>query len=69
MALPKIYNKTEHQWHNNTTTSINEDELNAISAGLSDVDDRVIQLAGTIMEDVVIIKEDIEEVEGMMGDV
>lgn len=52
MALPKIYDKTEHQWHNNTTPSINEDELNAISEGLSDIDDRVIDLAGTLMETV-----------------
>lgn len=63
MALPKIYNKLEHQWHNNTTPSINENELNAISAGLSDVDDRVIQLAGTIMEDVPAIIEGLEIIE------
>lgn len=63
MALPKIYDKTEHQWHNNTTPSINEDELNAISEGLSDVDDRVIRLAGTIMEDVPRILEGLEIIE------
>lgn len=63
MALPKIYDKTEHQWHNNTTPSINEDELNAISEGLSDIDDRVIELAGTIMEDVPAIIEGLEIIE------
>ena len=62
MALPKIYDKTEHQWHNNTTPSINEDELNALSGGLSDLDDRVIGIAGDLMEDVAEIKGDIEEV-------
>lgn len=63
MALPKIYDKIEHQWHNNTTPSINEDELNAISEGLSDIDDRVIDLAGTIMEDVPAIIEGLEIIE------
>jgi hypothetical protein len=67
MALPKIYDKTEHQWHNNTTPSINEDELNAISEGLSDIDDRVIDLAGTIMEDVPAIQEALEEAETLVS--
>lgn len=60
MALPKIYDYLEHQWHNNTTPSINEDELNAISYGLSEVDDRVIDITGTLMEDVPQILEDME---------
>lgn len=63
MALPKIYDKIEHQWHNNTTPSINENELNAISSGLSDVDDRVIMLAGNMMETIPRLEEDIEEVQ------
>ena len=61
MALPKLFNLIT--WHNNTTPAINEDNLNAMSKGLSDVDDRVISLAGTIMEDVPQIQEDIEELE------
>lgn len=69
MSLPKIYDKTQHEWHNNTTPSINEDQLNAISAGLSDLDDRVIGLAGTIVEDVAEIRGDIAEVEGLIDDV
>ena len=55
MALPKLFERIF--WHNNTTPAINEDNLNAMSKGLSDVDDRVIELAGTIMEDVPAIQE------------
>lgn len=63
MALPKIYDKSEHQWHNNTTPSINEDELNAISGGLSDLDDRVIGLASDLMEKVPLILEKYDDIE------
>lgn len=63
MALPKIYDYRQHQWHNNTTPSINEDELNAISLGLSEVDDRVIDITGTLMEDVPRIIEGLEIIE------
>lgn len=63
MALPKLFQRIF--WHNNTTPAIQEDNLNAMSKGLSDVDDRVIGLAGTIMEDVPQIQEDIEELEAL----
>lgn len=56
MALPKLYDRIT--WHNNTTPALNEDNLNAMSKGLDDVDDRLIDLAGTIMEDVPQIIED-----------
>lgn len=59
--MNKLYNPIE--WENGTTPAINEDNLNAISQGLSDVDDRVIELAGTVMEDVPLIQEALEEVE------
>lgn len=61
MALPKLFQRIF--WHNNTTPAINEDNLNAISKGLSDVDDRVINIATTIMETVPAIKEDIEDLQ------
>lgn len=48
MALPKLFQRIF--WHNNTTPALNEDNLNAMSKGLSDVDDRVIELGSTIME-------------------
>lgn len=65
MALPKLFQRII--WHNNTTPAIQEDNLNAMSKGLSDVDDRVIGLAGTIMEDVPQIQQDIEELEADMA--
>lgn len=49
MAMPKLFQRI--YWHNNATPAINEDNLNAISKGLSDIDDRVVQLADSIMED------------------
>lgn len=66
MALPKLFQRIF--WHNNATPAINEDNLNAMSKGLSDVDDRLIDLAGTIMEDVPQIQEDIEELEELAED-
>lgn len=65
MALPKLFNLIT--WHNNTTPAINEDNLNAMSQAIDDIDDRVIGLAGTIMEDVPQIQEDIEELEADMA--
>lgn len=63
MALPKLFQRIF--WHNNTTPAINEDNLNAMSKGLSDVDDRVIDLAGTIMETVPAIEEDIADLQDL----
>lgn len=45
--MNKLYNPID--WENGTTPAINEDNLNAISQGLSDVDDRVIELAGDMV--------------------
>ena len=56
MALPKLYEQIT--WVNDTTPALNEDNLNAMSQALDDIDDRVIDLAGTIMEDVPQIQED-----------
>ena len=61
MALPKLYEQIV--WHNNTTPALNEDNLNAMSQAIDDIDDRLIGLAGTIMEDVPQIIEDMEILE------
>ena len=61
MVLPKLYDRII--WHNDTEPALNEDNLNAMSKGLDDVDDRLIALAGTIMEDVPQILEDMEILE------
>ena len=59
--MNKIYNPIV--WVNNLPPALNEDNLNAMSQALSDLDDRVISLAGTIMEDVPAIQDALEEVE------
>lgn len=50
MALSKLFSRIF--WHNNTTPAINEDNLNAMSKAIDDIDDRVIELAADIIEDV-----------------
>lgn len=64
MALPKLFERI--LWHNNTTPAINEDNLNAMSKALDDIDDRVIELAGTIMEDVPAIQEYLEQADELV---
>ena len=61
MALPKLFQRIF--FHNNTTPAINEDNLNAISKGLSDVDDRVIELATEVMEKVPELEDLAEQLE------
>lgn len=63
MALPKLFQRIF--WANNTTPSINATNLNAISKGLDDLDDRVISLAGTIMEDVPALEDLTDRLEAM----
>lgn len=58
MALPELYEQIT--WHNGTTPAINEDNLNAMSQAIKDIDDRVIEIASTVMEDVPVIEERLE---------
>lgn len=64
MALPKLFQRIF--FHNDTTPALNEDNMNAISKGLSDVDDRVIGLAGTVMETVPQIQEYLSQADGLV---
>lgn len=59
--MNKLYTLIE--WANGTTPAINEDNLNAMSQAIDDIDDRVVELAGTIMEDVPEVKQMLEDVE------
>lgn len=59
MSLTKLYERII--WANNTSPALNDTNLNKMSKALDDVDDRVISLAGTIMEDVPQIQEDLAE--------
>lgn len=64
MALPKLFERIF--WHNNTTPAINEDNLNALSKGLSDVDDRVITLSSKILEVVPYIEDYLAQAEDLV---
>lgn len=55
MALPKLFERII--FHNNASPALNETNLNLLSKGVSDIDDRVIALAGNILEVVPEIKE------------
>ncbi len=48
MALPKLFQRIF--WHNNTTPAINEDNLNAMSKAIDDIDNRLIEIGSAAME-------------------
>lgn len=64
MALPKLFERIF--WHNDATPALNEDNLNAMSKGLSDVDDRVVTLASKILEVVPQIEEYLNQAEDLV---
>ena len=59
MALPKLFQRII--FVNNTSPALNDTNLNKMSKGLDDLDDRVISLAGTVMETVPQVQEDLSE--------
>lgn len=50
MALPKIYNPII--FDNDSPPELNEDNMNDISQSLSDLDDRVIEIAGDVIDNI-----------------
>lgn len=60
MALSKLFQRIF--WHNNTTPAINEDNLNAMSKAIDDIDDRVIDLGDDVLEKVPIIIEKYDDI-------
>ena len=58
MALPKLFQRIF--WHNNTTPDINEDNLNAMSKAIDDIDNRLITIASDTYEKIPEIEEDME---------
>lgn len=48
--MNKLYDRI--YWHNNTTPALNESNLNSMSKAIDDIDDRVIQLADDIVDDI-----------------
>lgn len=59
MALSKLFERIF--FHNNTTPALNEDNLNAMSKAIDDIDDRVIDLGADVMEAVPELQQMIEE--------
>ena len=64
MALPKLFQRIF--WHNGTTPAINETNLNAMSQALDDIDDRLISLAGNVLEDVPAIQQYLSEADDLV---
>lgn len=64
MALPKLFQRIF--WHNNTTPAINEDNLNAMSKAIDDIDDRVIVLGDDVLTIVPQIQTYLEQAEDLV---
>lgn len=52
-------------WHNNTTPAINENNLNAMSKAIDDIDNRVIELAADVLEVVPQIEHYLEQAQDL----
>ena len=65
MSLTKLYERII--WANGTSPALNDTNLNKMSKGLDDLDDRVIALAGTIMETVPEVQEDLAEAQALVN--
>lgn len=64
MSLPKLFDRIF--WHNNTTPAINEDNLNAMSKAIDDIDDRVIVLGDDVITVVPQIQAYLEQAEDLL---
>lgn len=64
MALPKLFQRIF--WHNNTTPAINEDNLNAMSKAIDDIDNRVIVLGDDVLTIVPQIQTYLEQAEDLV---
>ena len=64
MALPKLFQRIF--WHNNTTPAINEDNLNAMSKAIDDIDNRVIELGDDVIEVVPQIQTYLDQAEDLV---
>lgn len=62
--MDKLYDRII--WKNNQTPALNETNLNAMSKGLADIDDRVVELAGQILEVVPQIQIYLEQAEDLV---
>ena len=65
MSLTKLYERII--FVNNTSPALNDTNLNKMSKGLDDIDDRVISLAGTIMETVPQVEQDLSDAQALVS--
>ena len=66
MSLTKLYDRIN--WSDNTAPDINASNLNRMSKALDDIDDRVIDIADTLMTTVPEIREDLAEAAELVQD-
>lgn len=59
--MNKVYDRI--YWANNSTPALNAANLNAMSKGLDDLDQRVVDIAGMVLETVPLLQEMMEDVE------
>ena len=52
-------------WHNDTTPALNESNLNSMSKGIADIDARVVELAGAILETIPELQDMVDRVDEM----
>lgn len=64
--MNKLYDRID--FVNNTTPALNQTNLNKMSKAVDDIDDRVVDIAGTVMETVPQIQEDIAEAAELVAD-
>lgn len=55
-------------WHNNTTPALNESNLNSMSKAIDDIDDRVIDIAGDVLETIPQLEEDLATAQELIED-
>ena len=64
--MDKLYDRTI--WENNTTPALNEDNLNAMSKAIDDIDDRVIDLGAGVLEVIPELEDLLENAEQIIED-
>lgn len=64
MSLSKLFQRII--WHNNTTPAINEDNLNAMSKAIDDIDDRVILIGDEVVTVIPQIQAYLEQAESIV---
>lgn len=63
--MNKLY--TRINWVNNTTPALNETNLNLMSKGIDDIDNRVVNIAGDIMTSIGQIEQDLQQAEALLA--